>query len=241
MVAEELVTRAALCLDNARQYTRERLTALALQRDLLPDDLCGSGSVEVASRYLPSDAREEVGGDWYDVIHLPGEPDRPGRRRRDRPRRQRAAATMGRLRTAVRALAYLDLPPDEVLAHLDHLMAEDVRGLDSLGATCLYAVYDPGPAAAPWPRRGIRRPRSSPRPATVTFPELPAGTPIGVGLGTFRSHDLHLPEGTLLALYTDGLIETRQADLDAGMARLAGALSRAAPRSAHARPACARP
>ncbi|WP_083959177.1 SpoIIE family protein phosphatase [Herbidospora mongoliensis] len=231
LVAEELVTRAALCLDNARQYTRERLTALALQRDLLPDDLCGSGSVEVASRYLPSDARGGVGGDWYDVIHLPGERialvvgDVTGHG-------VNAAATMGRLRTAVRALAYLDLPPDELLTHLDHLMAEDVRGLDSMGATCLYAVYDPRTGRCTMATAGHPPPAIVSPSGEVTFPELPAGTPIGVGLGTFRSHDLPLPAGTLLALYTDGLIETRQADLDAGMARLAEALTRAAPGSA---------
>ncbi|WP_083958491.1 SpoIIE family protein phosphatase [Herbidospora mongoliensis] len=231
LVAEELATRAALSLDNARQYTRERLTALVLQRDLLPHDLSGSDTVEVASRYLPSDTREGVGGDWYDVIHLPG------------PRIAlvvgdvtghgvNAAATMGRLRTAVRALAYLDLAPDEVLTHLDHLMAEDTLGLDTMGATCLYAVYDPRTghctmATAGHPPPAIVSPRGD-----VTFPPLPPGTPIGVGLGTFRSHDLHLSPGTLLALYTDGLIETRQADLDAGMARLGAALTRAAPRSA---------
>ncbi|WP_061293196.1 SpoIIE family protein phosphatase [Herbidospora cretacea] len=237
VVAEELVTRAALCLDNARQYTRERLTALALQRDLLPHDLCGGGAVEVASRYLPSDAREGVGGDWYDVIKLPGDRialvvgDVTGHG-------VNAAATMGRMRTAVRALAYLDLAPDEVLTHLDHLMAEDVRGLDSMGATCLYAIYDPRTGHCAMATAGHPPPAVVAPSGEVTFPELSAGTPIGVGLGAFRSHDLHLPQGALLALYTDGLIETRQADLDEGMARLAAALTRAAPQSATLEQVC---
>ncbi|WP_197038843.1 SpoIIE family protein phosphatase [Herbidospora cretacea] len=231
LVAEELVTRAALSLDNARQYTRERLTALALQRDLLPHHLSGSGAVEVASRYLPSDAHEGVGGDWYDVIHLPGGRialvvgDVTGHG-------INAAATMGRMRTAVRALAVLDLPPDELLSHLDRLMTEDSLTPDAMGATCLYAVYDPQSGRCTMATAGHPPPAIMTPSGVVIFPSLPPGTPIGVGLGAFQSYDLHLPPGTLLALYTDGLIETRQADLDAGMARLADTLTRAASRSA---------
>ncbi|WP_083949631.1 SpoIIE family protein phosphatase [Herbidospora yilanensis] len=238
LVAEELVTRAALSLDNARQYTRERLTALALQRDLLPQNLCGSGAVEVASRYLPSDAHEGVGGDWYDVIHLPGGRialvvgDVTGHG-------INAAATMGRLRTAVRALAYLDLTPDELLTHLDQLMTEDALTPEAMGATCLYAVYDPSTGRCTMATAGHPPPAIVSPSGEVTFPSLPAGTPIGVGLGTFQSHDLDLSPGTLLALYTDGLIETRQADLDAGMARLADALAHAASRSATLDRVCA--
>ncbi|WP_187414464.1 SpoIIE family protein phosphatase [Nonomuraea sp. PA05] len=230
-LAQELVTRAALSLDNARRYTRERLTALALQRELLPHDLCGSGAVEVASRYLPSDAQEGVGGDWYDTIPLPGGRialvvgDVTGHG-------INAAASMGRLRTAVRTLAHLDLPPDELLTHLDQLMAEDARGFDATSATCLYAVYDPRTGSCTMAAAGHPPPAIVAPSGEVTFPSLPAGTPIGVGLGAFGSRDLHLPAGTLLALYTDGLIETRHADLDAGMARLGDALARAALRSA---------
>ncbi|SDK05529.1 SpoIIE family protein phosphatase [Nonomuraea jiangxiensis] len=231
LLAEELATRAALSLDNARQYTRERLTALTLQRDLLPHDLCGSGTVEVAARYLPSDTHEGVGGDWYDAIHLPGGRialvvgDVTGHG-------INAAATMGRLRTAVRTLAYLDLPPDELLTHLDHLMTKDARGFDATGATCLYAVYDPQTSRCTMAAAGHPPPAIVTPSGDVTFPSLPTGTPIGVGLGTFQSHDLHLPAGTLLALYTDGLIESRQADLDTGMARLSDALAHAARQSA---------
>ncbi|GAA4917286.1 PAS domain S-box-containing protein [Nonomuraea thailandensis] len=228
VLAEELVARAALSLDNARRYTRERNTALALQRDLLPRDLCGGAAVEVASRYLPSDVHEGVGGDWYDAIRLPGARialvvgDVTGHG-------INAAATMGRLRTAVRTLSYLELPPDQLLAHLDRLVADDACGdLDVTGATCLYAIYD---AAT---RRCTMAAAGHPPPAVVTpageviFPPLPSGTPIGLGMGSFESHDLHLAAGTVLALYTDGLIETRQADLDAGMARLGTALAGAA-------------
>ncbi|MEU8363079.1 SpoIIE family protein phosphatase [Nonomuraea sp. NPDC048882] len=231
LLAEELFARAALSLDNARQYTRERQTALALQRDLLPDGLSGTDTVEVASRYLPSDRHKGVGGDWYDAIHLPGSRlalvvgDVTGHG-------INAAATMGRLRTAVRTLAYLDLPPDQLLTHLDHLMAKDARGFDVTSATCLYTVYDPRTGRCTMAAAGHPPPAIVTPSGDVTFPSLPAGTPIGVGLGTFQSHDLHLPAGTLLALYTDGLIETRHADLDTGMARLGDTLARAASRSA---------
>ncbi|UBU08478.1 SpoIIE family protein phosphatase [Nonomuraea gerenzanensis] len=237
LLAEELVTRAALSLDNARQYTRQRLTALTLQRDLLPHDLRGSGTVEVASRYLPSDTNEGVGGDWYDTIGLPG--DRLALVVGDVTGHGiNAAATMGRLRTAVHTLAYLDLPPDELLTHLDRLIAKDARGLDATGATCLYAVHDPRTGRCTMATAGHPPPAIVTPYGEVTFPSLPAGTPIGVGLGTFESRDLHLPAGTLLALYTDGLIETRQADLDAGMARLGDTLARAAPRAATLEQVC---
>ncbi|WP_206068942.1 SpoIIE family protein phosphatase [Nonomuraea composti] len=225
VLAEELVARAALSLDNARRYTRERTTALALQRELLPRELCGGSAVEVASRYLPSAVHEGVGGDWYDVIRLPG------------PRIAlvvgdvtghgiNAAATMGRLRTAVRTLTYLELPPDELLAHLDRLVADESCGdLDAAGATCLYAVYDAATRRCTMAAAGHPPPAVVAPSGEVTFPALPSGTPIGLGMGAFESHSIDLDAGTLLALYTDGLIETRQADLDAGMARLGSALS----------------
>jgi serine phosphatase RsbU (regulator of sigma subunit)/PAS domain-containing protein len=234
LLAEELAARAALSLDNARQYTRERMAALALQRHLLPRHLNGGGAVEVASRYLPSDVHEGVGGDWFDVIPLRdgqvalvvGDVTGHG---------INAAATMGRLRTAVRTLAYLGLPPGELLARLDDLvvrLAEEDAGDDDLptdtsGATCLYALYDPATrrcslATAGHPPPGIITPGGE-----VTFPRPPSGTPIGLGLGSFEPLELELENGTLIAMYTDGLIETRQADIEAGIDRLGAALARA--------------
>ncbi|MGW0208008.1 SpoIIE family protein phosphatase, partial [Streptomyces sp. NPDC003233] len=144
LLAEELVTRAALSLDNALQYARERAAALTLQRDLLPHRVQGGAAVEVASRYVPADMDRGVGGDWFDVIDLSGARvalivgDVVGHG-------INAAATMGRLRTAVRTLADLDLPPDELLAHLDdtvrRLNDEDADDSDQVppmvGATCL--------------------------------------------------------------------------------------------------------
>ncbi|MGW9030869.1 SpoIIE family protein phosphatase [Streptomyces sp. NPDC055722] len=233
LLAEQLVTRAALCLDNARQYTRERTAALALQRNLLPHRLTGGAAVEVAWRYLPADTDAGVGGDWFDVIPLSGARvalvvgDVVGHG-------INAAATMGRLRTAVRTLADLELPPDELLAHLDdtfqRLAEADVDAADQaptvVGATCLYAVYDPATRKCTMARAGHPPPAIIGPQGQVTFPDLPTGSPLGIGLGIpFEAVELELPEGTLLALYTDGLIETRDDDIDVGMRRLGTALA----------------
>ncbi|MBF8188815.1 SpoIIE family protein phosphatase [Nonomuraea sp. K274] len=234
ILAEELANRAAMSLDNARQYTRERTTALALQRNLLPRRLMGGRAVEVASRYLPSDLHDGVGGDWYDVIPL--RDDRVALVVGDVTGHGiNAAATMGRLRTAVRTLAYLDLPPDELLTHLDdlvvRLMDEDygAEGFprDAMGATCVYVVYDPATRRCTMARAGHPPPAVVDPSGRVTFPRVPGGAPIGVGLGAFESIDLELSEGSLIVLYTDGLIETREADIDVGMGRLGAVLAEA--------------
>ncbi|MEU1600305.1 SpoIIE family protein phosphatase [Streptomyces sp. NPDC005708] len=233
LLAEELVTRAALSLDNARQYTRERAAALALQRNLLPHRLTGGAAVEAAWRYLPADTEAGVGGDWFDVIPLSGARvalvvgDVVGHG-------INAAATMGTLRTAVHTLADMELPPDQLLARLDdtfqRLAEEDAGAADQtptvVGATCLYAVYDPITRRCTLARAGHPPPAIIGPQGRVTFPDLPAGSPLGLGLGVpFEAVELELPEGTLLALYTDGLIETRDDDIDVGMRRLGTALA----------------
>ncbi|MFE9451558.1 SpoIIE family protein phosphatase [Streptomyces sp. NPDC006739] len=234
LLAEELVTRAALCLDNALQYARERTAALALQRDLLPHHVQGGAAVEVASRYVPADMDHGVGGDWFDVIELSGARvalvvgDVVGHG-------INAAATMGRLRTAVRTLADLDLPPDELLAHLD----DTVRRLNDedgdvsnhvpamVGATCLYAIYDPVTRRCTLARAGHPPPLIVDAQGRVSVPDLPAGAPLGLGLGLvpFESVELDLPEGSVLAFYSDGLIEARGEDIDIGLQRLGAALA----------------
>ncbi|MFG2683222.1 SpoIIE family protein phosphatase [Streptomyces sp. NPDC048392] len=231
--AEELASRAAVCIDNARRFARERSTALALQHSLLPRDLPGQAALEVAHRYLPSVSAAGIGGDWFDVIPLSGSRvalvvgDVVGH---GIP----STATMGRLRTAVRTLADVDLPPDELLTHLDdlitHLAAtapDDDTGdeVAELGATCLYAVYDPVSrcltlAAAGHPAPALVLPDGSTRLIHMT-----AGPPLGVGGLPFEATELELPEGSVVALYTDGLVEGRDRDVDHATAELCRALT----------------
>ncbi|MFH9133986.1 SpoIIE family protein phosphatase [Streptomyces sp. NPDC017524] len=234
--ARELVARAAVSVDNARRYTREHTAALVLQRSLLPHTLRGGTALDVASSYLPADAKDGVGGDWFDVIPLSGA--RVGLVIGDVVGHGiGAAATMGRLRTAVQTLADMDLPPDELLARLDDLvlrLSEEERaggpeergGTTVVGATCLYAVYDPANGCCTMARAGHPPPVIVTPDNTVSFPDLPAGPPLGLGGLPFESLEIELPEGSLLGLYTDGLIEGADKDLERGMDRLGRAVSR---------------
>ncbi|WP_232107909.1 SpoIIE family protein phosphatase [Streptomyces gossypiisoli] len=231
LLAEELVARAALSLDNARRYTAERKTALALQRSLLPGRVDGGSAMEVAARYIPADAADSVGGDWFDVIGLPGGRlalvvgDVVGHG-------INAAATMGRLRTAIRTLADLDLPPGELLTRLDRTFIrltqdEEAAGTEgpSMGATCVYAVYDPATrkctlALAGHPPPAVVRPDGD-----VSYPDLPPGPPLGLGMLPYQPAEVDLPAGSLIALFSDGLVEDRRQDIDVGLERLARALA----------------
>ncbi|MGW1543467.1 SpoIIE family protein phosphatase [Streptomyces sp. NPDC002309] len=235
LLAEELVSRAALSLDNARRYTRERTAALVLQRSLLPRRLDGGTAMEVAARYLPAAPGDSVGGDWYDVIGLPGGRlalvlgDVVGHG-------IDAAATMGRLRTSIRTLADLDLPPDELLTRLDRTfirLTEDevAAGADvpSMGATCVYAVHDPATSLCTLALAGHPPPAVVRPDGVVSYPDLPHGPPLGVGMLPFPPARIELPAGSVIALYSDGLVEERHQDIDVGMERVARALSRGAP------------
>ncbi len=207
-LAGELAARAAVCIDNARRFTREHAVAVALQRSLLPSATPAQDALDVDARYLP--ARTGVGGDWYDVIPLPGARvalvvgDVVGHG-------LHAAATMGRLCTAVRNFSTLDLSPDELLGHLDELVTlidEEADGEAPVtGATCLYAVYDPTRGTCTLARAGHPLPVLVHPDGTVEYPELPAGPPLGLGGLPFRTAELTLPEGSRLVLYTDGLVK----------------------------------
>ncbi|WP_405525126.1 SpoIIE family protein phosphatase [Streptomyces canus] len=234
LLGEEITARAAVCIDNARRYTRERRTSLTLQSSLLPQRLPPQAAVDVASRYLPASTQAGVGGDWFDVIPLSGARvalvvgDVVGHG-------IQASATMGRLRTAVRTLADVDLPPDELLTHLDdlviHLSAEADSAADTtgdFGATCLYAVYDPVSRRCTLARAGHPVPAVATPDGAVEFPDVPAGPPLGLGGLPFEVTEIELPEGSLLALYTDGLIEDRGSDIDKGLDALREVLARPA-------------
>ncbi|MEW1911440.1 SpoIIE family protein phosphatase [Kitasatospora sp. NPDC085895] len=247
LLLAEIAARAALAVDNARRYTREHRAAVGLQRSLLPPAVRTVAAVSTASVYLPTDSAGGVGGDWFDVIPLSsarvalvvGDVAGHG---------LQATATMGRLRTAVRTLADLDLEPDELLVHLDDLVSQllfegDFTGeaeegdtaepVDtapagrryrpdpgSVGATCLYAVYDPVTRACTIASAGHPPPAVAGPDGTVHFLPVTPGPPLGVGGLPFEATEAVLDEGSVLALYTDGLIERGEGDIDEGMAEI---------------------
>ncbi|AEN12162.1 PAS domain S-box-containing protein [Streptomyces sp. DvalAA-21] len=251
-LATELAARAAVCIDNARLYRREHERALILQRSLLPPGDPEAAGLDIACRYLPGNTATEVGGDWFDVIELPGHRtalvvgDVMGRG-------LRAAVAMGELRTAVRTLALLDLEPAEVLAALD----EVARGLGTPGggdrtdgfgggvqwaaraahksreadlsevylATCVYAVYDPVTRRCTFANAGHLPPAVVEPGEPALLLDVPPGMPLGVGGEPFEEVEVELKEGALLALYTDGLVESRDHPLDEGLESLRRSLT----------------
>ncbi|MBD0843344.1 SpoIIE family protein phosphatase [Streptomyces sp. TRM68416] len=245
-LAVELAARAAVCIDNARLYRREHERALILQRSLLPPGDPVASGLDIACRYLPgnasSDRPSEVGGDWFDVIELPGHRtalvvgDVMGRG-------LRAAVAMGELRSAVRTLALLDLEPAEVLSALDEI----ARGLGAPGgvqqatraarrpreadlsevylATCVYAVYDSVTRRCTFANAGHLPPVLVEPGEDALMLDVPPGMPLGVGGEPFEEVEVELPEGALLALYTDGLVESRDHPLDEGLQAFVGALT----------------
>ncbi|SES49756.1 PAS domain S-box-containing protein [Streptomyces sp. yr375] len=245
-LAVELAARAAVCIDNARLYRREHERALILQRSLLPPGDPVASGLDIACRYLPgnssADRPSEVGGDWFDVIELPGHRtalvvgDVMGRG-------LRAAVAMGELRTAVRTLALLDLEPAEVLCALDEI----ARGLGTPGgvqqatraarrpreadlsevylATCVYAVYDAVTRRCTFANAGHLPPVLVEPGEPALMLDVPPGMPLGVGGEPFEEVEVELPEGALLALYTDGLVESRDHPLDEGLNAFVGALT----------------
>ncbi|WP_245984275.1 SpoIIE family protein phosphatase [Streptomyces tateyamensis] len=230
VLAEELAARAAVSIDNARRFTREHGLAVALQHSLLPRTLPHRTGLDVAFRYLPAHAG--VGGDWFDVIGLPGlrtalvVGDVVGHG-------INAAVAMGRLRTTIRNFSALDLPPEEVLGRLDELVAqldEEGAGLEIAGSTCVYAVYDPVSGSCVLARAGHLRPALIEPDGTVGYPEVAVSPPLGVGGHPFETTELKLAPGSQLVLFTDGLVETRDSDIDVGLARLRRTLAEQAGR-----------
>jgi amino acid transporter/anti-sigma regulatory factor (Ser/Thr protein kinase) len=218
--------------------TRGHAVALRLQRSLLPRHLSPHTALDSASRYLPADSGSGVGGDWYDVIPLSG--TRVGLVVGDvLGHGLRAAATMGRLRTGVRVLARLDLTPDELLSRLDDLVEQTTQESrvghgpgrprpqadEALGVTCLYAVYDPGSGKCSLARAGESvMAVVEPHKGVVDYPELPPGPPLGIGGLPYQSTELELPPGSLVALFTGGLLQATDGR-DAGLAQLSQVLA----------------
>jgi PAS domain S-box-containing protein len=226
-LVSDLASRAAVHIDNARLYTREHNTAVTLQRSLLPRDIPPVAGLQIAYRYQPASQAAQIGGDWFDVIALnDGQTalvvgDVTGHS-------IHAAAIMGQLRTTTAALARLGRPPEEIMQQLSEVVAG--HG-DEIGATCLYAVYDPASrrcrlTSAGHPPPALRHPGG-----TVEFLGVPGGVMLGVGQARYPATEIRLPAGSVLALYTDGLVEQPGQDIGTGMSRLARALTASPARS----------
>ncbi|MFG2657316.1 SpoIIE family protein phosphatase [Streptomyces sp. NPDC048425] len=215
----EVGSRAALSVDNARRYMREHRSVLALQQRLLPPPTSDTPAAETAGLYLPAGGGVGISGDWYDVIPLPsfrvafvvGDVVGHG---------LYATATMGRLRTAVRTLADLELDPDELLTRLDdgvQQLTDEADPTGAISATCLYAVYNPVVrrcilASAGHPPPVVVRPDG-----TVKVIDVNPGPPLGVGGMPFETTIVDLEPGSVLALYTDGLVERTDGDSNGGI------------------------
>ncbi|MCD9142645.1 ATP-binding SpoIIE family protein phosphatase [Streptomyces albireticuli] len=216
LVAAQLATHTALGVDKAVLYGREVYIADELQRTMLPDSLPQPTGVRLASRYLPAAETARVGGDWYDAIPLPGNRvalvvgDVMGHS-------MTSAAIMGQLRTTAQTLAGLDLPPAEVLHHLDEQAQR--LGSDRM-ATCLYAVYDPVAHRIVIANAGHPPPIMLHRGGRAEVLRVPPGAPIGVGGVDFEAVELDAPAGATLLLYTDGLVESRIRDVWTGIEQL---------------------
>ncbi|MFI9581268.1 SpoIIE family protein phosphatase [Streptomyces sp. NPDC052236] len=216
LVAAQLATHTALGIDKAVLYGREAYIADELQRTMLPDSLPQPTGVRLASRYLPAAETARVGGDWYDAIPLPGSRvalvvgDVMGHS-------MTSAAIMGQLRTTAQTLAGLDLPPQEVLHHLDEQAQR--LGTDRM-ATCMYAVYDPVAHRITIANAGHPPPILLHLGGRAEVLRVPPGAPIGVGGVDFEAVELDAPAGATLLLYTDGLVESRLRDVWTGIEQL---------------------
>ncbi|MFF0202317.1 SpoIIE family protein phosphatase [Streptomyces sp. NPDC005017] len=216
LVAAQLATHSALGIDKAVLYGREAYIADELQRTMLPEHLPRPTGVRLASRYLPAAETARVGGDWYDAIPLPGSRvalvvgDVMGHS-------MTSAAIMGQLRTTAQTLAGLDLPPQEVLHHLDEQAQR--LGTDRM-ATCLYAVYDPVTHRITIANAGHPPPVLLHLGGRAEVLRVPPGAPIGVGGVDFEAVELDAPAGATLLLYTDGLVESRLRDVWTGIEQL---------------------
>lgn len=214
--AQALAERAAVSLANARHYTREHTMALELQRALLSEPTLPHPDLEIASRYLPSGTGALVGGDWYDAIALPdgctllvmGDVMGHG---------VEAAVAMSHYRSMLRALAIGGLDPEELLLRADHMI--NTFGFERV-ATCLLALVNPSARTCTYVNAG-HLPPALIRPAAGTLlVPVPPGPPLGTGLGGYRALTRTISAGSVLVLYTDGLVERRDEDIETSLRRL---------------------
>ncbi|MFK8906577.1 PP2C family protein-serine/threonine phosphatase [Streptomyces sp. YS-3] len=221
----ELARRTATALDNARRYEQHRDTAEALQRAQLTD-LPATSHLRLAARYLPATHGLNIGGDWYDAFPQPdgsllaviGDVTGHG---------LRAAVMMGQLRTALRAYAFEGDGPGQILTRL-HGMLRHLQ--PDLYATAAIVRFRPGDPTVVWAAAGHPPPVVRAPDGSVHILDSRPGIMLGIPMSyEYQDHTAHLPPGSTLALYTDGLVERRSAGIDVGIGRLTEALGALAP------------
>ncbi|MCX5254246.1 SpoIIE family protein phosphatase [Streptomyces canus] len=213
----------AHAMEKAQRYESETALARGLQQALLPRRLAAHPQLETTGRYLPGTAGMEVGGDWYDVVEsgdglalVIGDVQGHG---------VQAAATMGQLRSAVRAFALGDRPPDEVMSSTNHLLTDLDPGLF---ASCCYIRLDPATGMARAARAGHPPPLLRSPDGRTRVLDLPGGVVLGVDpRARYPVTELQMEPGAILALYTDGLVERPGSDIDEGITALRVALAKA--------------
>jgi PAS domain S-box-containing protein len=222
-VACDLGRRAGIAVENSMLYRKEHRVALTLQRSLLPSRLPSLPGVELAGRYLPAGSGIQVGGDWYDAIEL-GDGrltlvvgDVAGRG-------TRAASVMGQMRNSVRAYVLDGHPPTEVAARLNRLTKTFDR---TEMATLMALSYELRTRSAECVRAGHTPPLLRMPDGEVIQLDIPGSLPIGAGQAPYRSTTFQIQPGSLLLIYTDGLVERRDEGVEPGIEALKLALAHA--------------
>ncbi len=221
--AREVARRAGLVLDNARMYSRSKSMAETLQRSLLTSEVVEPAGLQVVTRYMPALADAQVGGDWYDAFQT-----------RDGTTTlvigdvmghdTEAAALMGQLRTLVRAIAVdRGEAPGAVLTRVDQ--AAQALGINTTATAVVAQVFDGEPGGGRrlrWSNAGHPPPVLIESDGTVRLLETPADLLLGLGTTAQRAdHEVALPPGSTVLLFTDGLVEGRLQPLEIGLRRLA--------------------
>jgi serine phosphatase RsbU (regulator of sigma subunit) len=216
-LAEELARRASIAVENARLFARQRTVSETLQQSLLPDHLPDIPGLATAARYVPGGPDVDIGGDWYDVMQLPGAEiglalgDVVGRG-------ERAAALMGQLRNAVRAYAFEGRSPAEVMDRVNGLLLD--AGSEHM-ATMVYGVLDAETGEFRFVSAGHPPPLLITATGHAWFLESWNGPPVGsLPTARYLEGSALIEPGATLLLYTDGLVEDRATPLEEGLRRL---------------------
>lgn len=217
VLVRDLADRAAVSVENARQYAESQSVTLELQRALLVEPGRPHSNLDVAARYLPSGNRTLVGGDWYEIVRLPfgrtllvmGDVMGHG---------LEAAVDMSIYRSAIRDAGGMDLPPHGILRHLDTLISKDETARP---ATCLLGVADPNRGRWTFASAGHLPPALFAPGRPTELVKIPTGPPLGTGIGGYEQIIVDLRADQVLLIYTDGLVERRGEDIDVSLARLA--------------------